>query len=168
MVTGASGGVGSAVVQLAKRRGAYVIAITSQIKIDALKELGADRVITRGSDLGDALKDIAVNVIVDNVAGEQVRVLLGSLAQGGRYVSSGAIAGPIVTIDMRDFYLGDLTLIGCTAWDEPVFPNLIGYIEKGEIRPLVAKIFELKDIVAAQKEFLKKRHVGNMVLIPPQ
>jgi NADPH:quinone reductase-like Zn-dependent oxidoreductase len=68
---------------------------------------------------------------------------------------------------MRDFYLKDLTLIGCTAWDEPVFPNLISYIEGGEIRPLLAKTFPLVQIVDAQREFLEKRHVGNFVLIPP-
>jgi NADPH:quinone reductase-like Zn-dependent oxidoreductase len=68
---------------------------------------------------------------------------------------------------MRDFYLKDLLLIGCTAWDEPVFPNLVGYIERGEIIPLVAKTFTLEDIVSAQQEFLKKAHFGNFVLLPP-
>ena len=68
---------------------------------------------------------------------------------------------------MRTFYLKDLTLIGCTAWDEPVFPNLISYIERGEIRPLVAKTFALAQIADAQREFLQKRHVGKFVLLPP-
>ena len=68
---------------------------------------------------------------------------------------------------MRDFYLKDLTLIGCTAWDEPVFPNLVSYIEKGEIVPLLAKTFPLQEIVAAQREFTEKKHVGKFVLIPP-
>jgi NADPH:quinone reductase-like Zn-dependent oxidoreductase len=68
---------------------------------------------------------------------------------------------------MRSFYLKDLNLIGCTAWDEPIFPNLISYIEKGEIIPPVAKTFPLEKIVEAQQEFLKKTHFGNFVLIPP-
>ena len=68
---------------------------------------------------------------------------------------------------MRTFYLKDLTLIGCTAWDEPVFPNLISYIENGEIRPLLAKSFPLEQIVEAQQEFTEKRHVGKFALIPP-
>jgi len=68
---------------------------------------------------------------------------------------------------MRTFYLKDLKLIGCTAWDEPVFPNLISYIECGELRPLVAKILPLEQIADAQSEFLEKKHVGNFVLIPP-
>jgi NADPH:quinone reductase-like Zn-dependent oxidoreductase len=67
---------------------------------------------------------------------------------------------------MRDFYLKDLTFIGCTAWDEPVFPNLVSYIEKGEIRPLLSATFPLAQIADAQRDFLRKRHVGKLVLIP--
>ncbi len=168
LVTGASGGVGSAVVQLAKRRGAHVIAVAGKHKLDAVRDVGADQVIARGTDLSAGLPDGSVDVVIDNVGGDQVGALLKIMARGGRYASSGAIAGPIASIDLRDFYLKDLTLIGCTAWDEPVFANLIGYIERGEIRPLVAKAFELKDIAVAQETFLLKTHVGNFVLVPPR
>jgi NADPH:quinone reductase-like Zn-dependent oxidoreductase len=68
---------------------------------------------------------------------------------------------------MRDFYLKDLMMIGCTAWDKPVFPNLVSYIENGEIRPLLAKTFPLERIVDAQRAFTEKKHVGKFVLIPP-
>ena len=67
---------------------------------------------------------------------------------------------------MRDFYLKDLTFIGCTAWDEPIFPNLVSYIERGEVSPLLAGVFPLERIVDAQKEFMRKQHFGNFVLIP--
>ncbi|MEM6986820.1 MAG: zinc-binding dehydrogenase [Pseudomonadota bacterium] len=166
LVTGASGGVGSAVVQLAKRRGAEVVAVAGADKHDAMRALGADSLLPRGVDLAAELGESSVTVVVDNVAGEQVATLLKVLRRGGRYASSGAIAGPIVTIDVRDFYLKDLSLIGCTAWDEPVFPNLVGYIERGEISPLLAKTFALRDIVTAQTEFADKTFVGNFVLIP--
>jgi NADPH:quinone reductase-like Zn-dependent oxidoreductase len=168
LVTGASGGVGSAVVQLAKRRGAHVTAIAGRAKLEAVRSLGADRVIAREAELSGEIEDASVDVVIDNVAGPSFGAMLKFLVRGGRYASSGAIAGPMVAMDMRDFYLKDLTLIGCTAWDEPVFPNLIGYIERGEIRPLVAETFALKDITVAQQEFLKKRHVGNFVLLPPR
>jgi NADPH:quinone reductase-like Zn-dependent oxidoreductase len=168
LVTGASGGVGSAVVQLAKRRGARVTAIVGASKIDALNSLGVDRVVARGTDLIGELGQSSVDVIIDNVAGDGFTALLKLLRRGGRYASSGAIAGPMVNMDMRDFYLKDLQLIGCTSWDEPVFPNLIRYIEGGEIMPLVAKTYPLEDIALAQQEFLKKTHFGNFVLVPPQ
>ena len=168
LVTGASGGVGSAVVQLAKRRGASVIAVVGASKMDAVAGLGVDRVVDRGADLLHELGQSSVDVMVDNVAGEGFESRLKLLRRGGRYASSGAIAGPMVSMDMRDFYLKDLNLIGCTAWDEPVFPNLVGYIERGEIAPLLAQTFALEDIALAQREFLKKKHFGNFVLIPPQ
>jgi NADPH:quinone reductase-like Zn-dependent oxidoreductase len=167
LVTGASGGVGSAVVQLAKRRGAKVIALSSASKFDHLRQLGADQILERGADLTQVLGDRSVDVAFDNVAGDGFGSILKVLKSGGRYASSGAIAGPLVTLDMRHFYLKDLNLIGCTAWDEPVFPNLISYIENGDIKPLVARTFALKDIREAQKLFLEKKHFGNFVLVPP-
>jgi NADPH:quinone reductase-like Zn-dependent oxidoreductase len=167
LVAGASGGVGSATVQLARRRGARVAAITSGDKAEQIRELGADIIVERGSDLVAALGEQSVDVVVDNVAGPAFPQMLKVLKRGGRYVSSGAIAGPIVELDMRDMYLKDITLIGCTAWDEPVFPDLVSYVERSEIRPLVAKVFPLKDIAQAQREFLAKKHVGNFVLVPP-
>lgn len=167
LVAGASGGVGSAAVQLAKRRGAYVIGITTPEKMADVRAVGADVVVDRGADLSEVLGKDVVDVVVDNVAGPGFGAMLNVLRRGGKYVSSGAIAGPLVELDMRVFYLKDLTLIGCTGWDEPVFPNLISYIERGEIRPLLARTFPLDQIVAAQQEFLRKTHVGNFVLIPP-
>ena len=167
LVAGASGGVGSATVQLAKRRGATVAGVTSPDKAGQLRSLGADIIVERGSDLISQLGEKSVDVVVDNVAGPAFPQMMKVLKPGGRLVSSGAIAGPIVALDMRDMYLKDITLIGCTGWDEPVFPNLISYIERGEIRPLLAKSFPLEDIAKAQEEFLQKKHFGNFVLIPP-
>jgi NADPH:quinone reductase-like Zn-dependent oxidoreductase len=167
LVTGASGGVGSAAVQLAKRRGASVVAIAGRAKMDQVRAIGADEVHERGADLVSALGESCVDVVIDNVAGVGFGQMLKLLKRGGRYASSGAIAGPVVSLDMRDMYLKDITLFGSTAWDEPVFPNLISYIERGEIRPLLAKTFDLADIAQAQEEFLEKAHFGNFVLIPP-
>ena len=166
VVTGASGGVGSATVQLAKRRGATVAGVTSPAKAAQLRDLGVDILVDRSTDLVEQLGERRADVVVDNVAGAHFPQMLKILKPGGRYVSSGAIAGPIVELDMRDMYLKDITLIGCTGWDEPVFPNLVSYIERNEIRPLLAKTFPLKDIAKAQEEFLQKAHVGNFVLIP--
>lgn len=168
LITGASGGVGSATVQLAKRRGAQVIAIAGEDKQQAVTGIGADQVLGRDTNLLEVLGEQSVDLVVDNVAGNGFPTMLKLLKRGGRFVSSGAIAGPIVELDMRDMYLKDITLIGTTAWEEPVFPNLIRYIEQGEIRPLLAKTFPLSGIAEAQQEFLQKKHVGKFVLIPPQ
>ena len=167
LVAGASGGVGSAAVQLAKRWGATVTAIAGASKADQVLAIGADRVIDRHDDAVAVLGEESVDLVVDNVAGPHFDSMLKVLRRGGRYTSSGAIGGPLVTLDMRTMYLKDITLVGCTAWDEPVFPNLVAYIERGEIRPLVAATFPLERIADAQRQFLEKRHVGKFVLIPP-
>lgn len=167
LVTGASGGVGSALVQLSERRGAHVIGTASESKQDRVRNIGADEVLGRTEPL-DILGAESVDVVLDNVAGAGFPSMLRVLKRGGRYASSGAIGGPLVELDMRTLYLKDLTLIGCTAWDEDVFPAVISYIERGEIRPLVAKVFPLDQIASAQEEFLTREHVGNFVLVPPE
>jgi len=165
-VTGASGGVGSASVQLAKRRGAEVTAITSPGKMNELQALGADRVIDRNNSVLAALGPQSADVVVDNVAGANFGDMIKLLKRGGRLVSSGAIAGPMVAFDLRTLYLNNLSILGCTAWGEEVFPNLIGYIEREEFQPIVAQTFPLQQIVQAQREFLKKQHFGKLALIP--
>ncbi|MEJ2219898.1 MAG: alcohol dehydrogenase family protein [Desulfobacterales bacterium] len=167
LVAGASGGVGSAVVQLAMRRGAVVTAISGKAKMDRVQSLGVEHVIARGDDIAASLGEKSIDIVVDNVGGPGFPQMLKVLKRGGKFVSSGAIGGPIVSLDMRDFYLKDLTLIGCTAWDEPVFSNLISYIEKNEIKPLLDKTFPLEQIADAQREFMEKKHFGKFVLIPP-
>ncbi len=167
VVTGASGGVGSAAVQLARLRGAEVTAVAGAGKAERVLALGATRVVDRDERLSDALGEGTVDAVVDNVSGPGLDDLLSTLRRGGCYVSSGAIAGPVVSFDKRVFYLHDLKLIGCTAWDEPVFPALIARIEAGELRPVVAATFPLERIAEAQTEFLEKRHVGKYVLVPP-
>ena len=94
--------------------------------------------------------------------------MLKIIKRGGGYVSAGAIGGPLVPLDTRTFYLKDLQLIGCTAWDEPVFPSLVSYVENNKIQPLLAKTFPLELIAEAQQEFVLKKRVGNFVLILPK
>jgi NADPH:quinone reductase-like Zn-dependent oxidoreductase len=167
LVPGASGGVGSALVQLLRRRGAEVIAISTGGKAAAIRDLGAAHVLDRGDDPVAALGAESVDVVIDNVGGAGFGGMLKLLRRGGAYATSGAIAGPVVALDLRDMYLKDITLIGCTAWDASVFPDLVSYIERGEIRPLLAATFPLERIAEAQAAFQEKRHIGKIALIPP-
>lgn len=164
IISGASGGVGSAAIQLAKARGAYVIAITSPKKNQQLLDIGVDQVVVRDSDLIETLGENSVDVVIDLVAGNQWPQFLEVLRPGGRYAVSGAIGGAFVELDVRTLYLKDLSFFGCTVLNPEVFPNLVNHIELGNITPLVAKTFPLKEINAAQTEFSKKEHVGKIVL----
>ena len=167
LVTGASGGVGSAAVQLAKRRGAHVIAVAGRAKAAAVRTIGADEVIDRDADLVAAIGRGSIDVVVDLVAGTSWPRLIDVLRRGGRYATAGAIGGPRVELDVRTLYLKDLTLFGCTFQEVDVFRNLVSYIERGDIRPLVARTFPLSEIGRAQEEFLAKAFTGKLVLIPP-
>jgi len=164
LVTGASGGVGSAAVQLVKRRGAEVIAVASIAKAQGLRQLGASQVIDRGASLLEALGKNSVDVIIDCVGGPQFPDYLELLKPRGRYAVAGAIGGPIVSLDLRTLYLKDLHLLGCTIDGPEVFRNLVGYMERAEIRPLVCGTWPLREIVTAQETFLQKTHLGKLVL----
>ena len=167
LITGASGGVGSAAIQLAKLREATVIAQCASEKKNEVKKIGADQIVFRDTNLIKELGESSVDVVIDLVAGSNWKQLLDILKAGGKYATSGAIAGPIVELDVRTLYLKDLTLYGCTYQPKEVFTNLVGYIERNEIRPLVANTYPLKDIKKAQEDFLTKKYIGKLVLIPP-
>ena len=104
LVTGASGGVGSAAVQLAKARGAIVWAVTNPSKADLVRELGADEIISRDTDLKVNPGSNRLDVVIDLVAGDTWPQYLEALHPGGRYAVAGAIAGPHSEVDVRNLY----------------------------------------------------------------
>ncbi len=167
LVPGASGGVGGALVQLAKRRGARVIAMASEAKHDDVKALGPDYILPRAPEnLRAALGSAKITVVADVVGGSQWSNLIDVLERGGRYTCSGAIAGPIVEFDLRTFYLRDLTFMGSTIIAPEVTQNLVRYIERGEIQPALAASYPLQELHAAQAAFIAKQHTGNIVVMP--
>jgi NADPH:quinone reductase-like Zn-dependent oxidoreductase len=166
LVTGASGGVGSAAVQLACCHGARVIAVTTAAKAGQVIALGAAATLERADDPVAALGRESIDVVVDVVGGAGFAALLEVLRRGGRYTVAGAIAGPIVALDLRTVYLKDLRLLGCTVTPRSVFTELVRLIEHGRIRPTVSATFPLSQIAAAQSLFLEKRHTGKIVLVP--
>lgn len=164
LVTGASGGVGMAAVQLCALRGAHVTGLTSPAKADAVRGAGATEVLDRD----DPLPENAFHRVIDVVGGARWGELLRALRPGGHYAASGAIAGPMVTGDLRDIYLKDLTLHGSTFQPVAVFARLVDVINAGHLRPLVSKEYALRDIHTAQTDFEAKRYPGKLVLIPPE
>lgn len=169
LITGASGGVGSALVQLAKRRGARVIAVGGKSKEQAIRALGADHFIPRErSDLFEAVTEIVglreIDAVADVTGGPTFSQMLRVLRRAGRYVSAGAIAGPCPEIDLRDLIYKDLQMWGVGNPQASTFAALVGYIERGEIKPLVARTFALSQLREAHTEFVSKKHVGKIVI----
>ena len=81
-------------------------------------------------------------------------------------MASGAIAGPLVTLDVRTLYLKDLSLLGSTAQPDHIIHDVVGYIERNEIKPLIAKTYPLREIQTAQAAFMAKSYIGKIVLTP--
>ena len=169
LVPGASGGVGSALIQLANRRGAKTIAMASEAKHSAVAKAGPMAMLQREPEdlraaLNVAIGRETVTVVADIVGGAMWPSLIDVLARGGRYTCAGAIAGPMVEMDLRTFYLRDLTFTGATIVPPGIFANLVSYIERDEIKPLLAASFPLADLHKAQQTFIDKNHVGNIVV----
>lgn len=168
LIMGASGGVGSALIQLSKLRGATVIAIVGHNpeKEKFVKELGADYVYYRDHQLTEHLEKHRITVYLDPVGGEYVAPLLKMLQIGGRYISCGAIAEPIIELDLRELIYKDLAMIGATRLQATVFQNLVNYLNQDLLKPVVAKTFPLTQIKEAQKFFQSKHFCGKVVIVP--
>ena len=170
LVTGASGGVGLAAVQLACARGARVVAVCSGDKADAVQRAGADAIVDRrhGSvvDKAAAAAPDGYDAVVDVVAGPLVGTGLGLLRPGGRWVVAGALDGWAVELDVRRLYLANLALVGSTMHTPRVFDLLVGLARSGEVRPVVAATFSLDEVAEAQRQLEQRRHVGKLVVVP--
>lgn len=164
LITGASGGVGLAAVQIAAFLGATVTAIADPAKADAVRAMGAMQVLDRAAPLPEG----HFHAVLDVVGGPGFGGLLAALRPGGHLAVAGAIAGPMASIDLRTLYLNDITLHGCTHQPPAVFDRLIGWINAGTLRPLVSKTYPLAAIARAQADFIAKRFVSKLVLIPPE
>ncbi|MBH0024963.1 zinc-binding dehydrogenase [Salinibacterium sp. SWN248] len=169
LVSGASGGVGVALVQLARARGARVIAISSGSKIQAVRDAGADVVVDRATDVAEQVRAAAphgIDVVLDVVAGDLVHGGLPLLRKAGRWVVAGALGGHTIGFDVRDLYLHNRQLIGSTMHTPEHFELLMEMARRGEITPLVAAIFPLEEAAEAQEELARRAHVGKIVLRP--
>lgn len=170
LITGASGGVGSGLVQLCRARGAIPYAVVGPGKESAVREIGAEAVITRGpnlvSDVRDALGGKPLDVVADLVAGPLFNDLLRLLKPEGRYTTAGAIGGPVVQLDLRTLYLKHLEMHGSSQGTRGAFRRLVSYIEAGKINAILAGTYKLSDFHRAQRDFMSKGFVGKLVVVP--
>ncbi|MFC9756189.1 zinc-binding dehydrogenase [Streptomyces sp. NPDC056921] len=169
LVSGASGGVGLALVQIARARGARVIALSSGSKIEAVREAGAHEVVDRAGDIAEQIRAAApdgIDVALDVVAGDLVGEGLPLLREGGRWVVAGALGGYDVTFDVRRLYLHNAQVIGSAMHTPTHFDLLMDLARKAEIQPVVAATFPLDQAAQAQEELARRRHVGKIVMHP--
>jgi NADPH:quinone reductase-like Zn-dependent oxidoreductase len=171
VITGAAGGVGTALIQLALIRGARVIAIAGSSKEERIRSLGAHEFVTRETaDVRGAIERLVgeqgVDVVADVVGGPIFGGLIKVLRRGGRYTTAGALAGPIQALDLRDLIYKDLEMYGITCPARETFSRVLGYVTSGRLRPLLEKRFALGEMQQAQTELVKRRHFGKFVVVP--
>lgn len=162
LITGASGVVGLAAVQLAVLLGARVTGVAADAKAAEVREAGAAEVIGRDADPGRDRFD----AVIDVVAGEAWPNLILALKPGGHYATSGAIAGPVVQADLRDIYLRDITIHGASFMSREVFQGLVDLMNEGRVRPRIARTYPLREIGRAQEDFQAKKQAGKLILLP--
>jgi NADPH:quinone reductase-like Zn-dependent oxidoreductase len=170
LVTGASGGVGLAAVQLAVARGARVVGVCSAAKAQSVLDAGAHDVVDRGrgsvvADLRDVVAG-GIDVAVDLVAGPVLADGLSLLRPGGRWVVAGALGGHRVEVDVRQVYLANRALVGSTMHTPAVFRRLVAMARRGEVRPVVAATYPLEDLHRAQADLAGRALVGKLVVTP--
>lgn len=168
VVTGASGGVGVALVQLAAAAGLRVVAISTADKAASLAGLGADAVVDRrSSSLTADIREASpggVDVVADVVGGALFSEWLGVVARHGRIVVAGAIAGPRVSIDLRQLYLDQKQIIGSTMHTRADFRRLVEHARQGTIAPPIAAVHGLDSIHEAQRAIRNPATIGKVVL----
>lgn len=165
LITGASGGVGLAAVQILAMRGCHVVAHTSAGNVNAVYDSGAAEVVARDRDRLSSVDE--VDVVLDVVGGEAFAEVIDRLRTGGRLATVGAIAGPVVELDLRQIYLRHRRLIGSTMHTPRVFAGVVELARQGAVSPVVADTVDLQAIDSAQKRFKRKDFVGKLVLLPP-
>lgn len=171
VITGAAGGVGTALIQLALIRGARVIAIAGSSKKEAICSLGAHDFVGRETpNIRNAVEALVgeqgVDVVADVVGGPMFGDLLKILRRGGRYSTAGAIAGPVQPMDLRDLIYKDLEMYGITCPTPETFSRVIAYVTSNQLRPVLEKCFTLRELQQAQAEFVKRTHIGKYVVVP--
>lgn len=170
VVTGATGGVGTALVQLASLRGARVVTLTTSGRSGRLRALGADTVIewSTAEQLPGQLTAAGVrrvDMVADVVGGAMFEPLLRELRIGGRHVTGGAIAGAKVGLDLRELIYRDVEVIGVgsLASDRSV-RAVLDELRSGALRPVVAATYPLERLVDAQRTFLAREELGRVVV----
>jgi NADPH:quinone reductase-like Zn-dependent oxidoreductase len=171
LVTGASGGVASAAVQIARHLGATVYALTTADNQARVRELGADVVYDRNAV--DFSKQIwqdtdkrGVDVVLDSVGEAIWAQCIRALARGGRLVSYGATTGSAGQIDLRVLFWRQIEILGTTMSNRSEFEEVMRLVFSGALQPVVDSVYRLADIRAAHERMERGEHFGKIVLVP--
>ena len=172
LVVGASSGVGSAGVQIAKLLGARVLAMTSsEEKAARARGIGADEVINyKTENVSEKVRKYTdkrgVDVIFDHVGASIWEQNIKMLAKGGRLVTCGATSGYEAKTDLRYVFYKQLQILGSTMGRKGDLITLMNLIGQGKLRPVIDQVLPLTEVRQAHQIVEEGRHFGKIVLIP--
>jgi NADPH:quinone reductase-like Zn-dependent oxidoreductase len=171
LVHAAGSGIGTMAIQLAKLCGASQVFTTvgSDEKAAKAKALGADVIINyRKQDFAEEVLKLTgkrgVDVIFEHIGPETWPKNLLCLARLGRMVTCGATSGPQATVDIRYVYSRQLSVIGCFMGGRRELIEVLRLVEAGKLRPIVDRVFPLKEAATAQQYMLDRKNFGKIVL----
>jgi alcohol dehydrogenase len=172
LILGASGGVGTACVQIAKNLGAEVIACASSAdKLQRLKELGADHLVdyTR-EDFSRRAWEISgkkgVDVVVNYTGGDTWVPSIRALALHGRLLTCGATAGYDPPEDIRYIWRREVNIVGCNGWTRNDLEQLLAAVAQGTIRPIIDGVYPLEQAAEAMRVIEDREVFGKVILRP--
>jgi NADPH:quinone reductase-like Zn-dependent oxidoreductase len=172
LVTGASGGVSTAAIQIAKLSGAYVYAVTSGPEnVERVKELGADVAYDRlevdfSREVWRDTQKRGVDLVLDSVGEPMWEGCLRSLAVEGRIVSYGGTGGPKVTSDIRVIFWKHLSILGSTMGSPEDFRRVMSLVFEGRLTPVIHEVMPLDDARRAHELLEAGEVFGKLVLVP--
>ena len=172
LVVGASSGVGSAGIQIAKLLGARVLATTSsEEKAAKTREIGADEVINyKTESVPERVRKLTdkkgVDVVFDHVGASIWEENIKMLAKGGRLVTCGATSGYEARTDLRYVFYKQLQILGSTMGRKGDLMTIMNLIGQGKLKPVIDRVLPLTEVRQAHQIVEEGRHFGKIVLIP--
>jgi NADPH:quinone reductase-like Zn-dependent oxidoreductase len=172
LIMGASGGLGSAAIQVAKHLGLTVIAAAgTEAGLDLTRRLGADHTVNyRETNLREQILSLTgrgVDIVLENVGtAELFPLAIAAMAHNGRLVTAGAHGGGKVTLDVNTLYLKHLTIIGSTVQSDEDVARSFELAERGVLTTAIDRVMPLDRAVEAHQLVAERANHGKVVLIP--
>jgi len=170
LIWGSNSGVGSAAILLAKAKGIKVITVASNAnKVRRAKRLGANLVINRSkldviAQVLKYTKNRGVDTVIDHVGAKTWSVSIEALKVGGIMLACGTTSGSEATINIRAFYSKEAQVIGVYLGTKSQLVSLHKFMKSRKIKPVIDKVFDLKDAVLAHKKIESSNQFGKIIL----
>jgi len=151
-IPGAGSGVATYMIQFAHSLGAKVITTSrDKNKREEAKKIGANLALDTASNWEEELKDETIDIVIDSIGAATFNRSLNVLKQGGMFVLFGATAGDEVQFNLREFFYGQFSLLGTTMGSREELREMLSFIERNKIKPVVGHTYPFDEIDEAFK-----------------